>query len=152
MLFSRACEHAIRAILYVAAYGDGGPVPVRDIARNLDLPFAALAKIVQTLCRNKLLVSYKGRGGGIELARSAEAVTLQEVVEVIEGPDYSRECVLGIPGCSEDTVHCPLHESWGPIREQIHGMLGDRSIASFAQDLQGPGFALTRHGSGGKDA
>jgi Rrf2 family protein len=139
-------------MLYVAAYGDGGPVPVREIARNLDLPFAALAKIIQTLCRNKLLVSHKGRGGGVELARSADSITLQQVVEVIEGSDYSRECVLGIPGCSEGTAHCPLHESWGRIREQIHGMLGDRSIASFAQDLPGPGVALTCHGSDGKDA
>jgi len=152
MLFSRTCEHAIRAILYVAASADDGPVPVRSIAHTLDLPFAALAKIIQTLCRRKLLVSHKGPGGGVTLARSAEAVTLQQVVEVIDGSELSKECVMGVPGCSEDKAHCPLHESWGKIRKQILGMLGDRSIASFARDLQGPGVASIRLGRGGSDA
>lgn len=139
-------------MLYIGAYADNGPVPVREVARELDLPFASLAKIIQTLCRAKLLASYKGPGGGVTLARSADRITLREVVEVIDGPDISKECVLGIPGCSERTVHCPLHESWSRIREDIQGMLGDRTLASFAADLRGPGFVLTRRESDSDDA
>lgn len=147
MLFSRASEYGIRATLYLATCPEQGPVLVRTIAEALHIPVASLAKVVQNLTRQRLLVSQKGPGGGVMLARSAEKLTLLQVVEAVEGQNLSRECILGIAGCSEATVHCPLHEQWGAIRERVLKMLGEESVAQFADQLSDRDYVLARNRS-----
>lgn len=143
MLFSRACEYGIRAMLYLAARADDGPVLVRDIAGRLKMPFPFLAKIAQTLARQGLLRSHKGPGGGIALARPAGEITLLQVVEAIDGLDLTKDCVLGIPECS-DEAPCPLHAQWGEIQGRIVEMLSRQSIAEVAEQLQRNGYVLMR--------
>jgi len=144
MIFSRACEHGLRAMIYVAAHsGEGGhPVLVRDIAEALDIPAPSLAKVVQKLTRRGLLTSQKGPGGGIALARPAEHLTLLEVVEAVEDRNLSRACMLGLSGCTERTSHCPVHEQWTVIREHLVQVLRDRSIAAVAEQMATGEFVL----------
>ena len=134
-LFSRACEYGIRTMLYLASHTGNGPILVRDIAEALDIPFPFLAKIVQTLGRQGLINSIKGRGGGIALGRPPGEIALLEVVEAIDGVDLSQRCVLGLPECSGDAP-CPLHGQWGDIREGIVNMLSNQSLAIFADQMR----------------
>ena len=142
MIFSRSCEYAIRILLYVAANPSQGPLAVREIARALELPSPTLAKIIQLLARHRLLVSQKGPGGGVTLGRSADSVSLLDVVDLVDGPALRTQCVLGVPGCREATVHCPLHEQWRVVRERILHVLGSRSLEDLADDLAGQNYAL----------
>ena len=127
MLFSRACEYAIRTVLFLAARSDARPMLIRDIAETLEIPPSYLAKIAQGMTRRGLLNSHKGPGGGITLAQSAEEVTLLEVVDAIDGLKFTEVCVLGVPGCP-DKGPCPLHGDWGSIRDRIVDMLGKQSV------------------------
>jgi len=142
MLLSHSCEYAIRTLLHIAAAQADGPIAVREIARALEVPTATLAKIVQSLTRHGLLVSQKGPGGGVALGRSAASVTLLDVVDVIDGPSLRTQCVLGVPGCRDTTVHCPLHDRWCVVREQILEAFGARSLQDLADDLAGREYAL----------
>ena len=144
MLFSRACEYGIRAILYVATRPDTDPILVRDIARDLQIPSPFLAKIVQTLTRGGVLNSQKGPGGGVNLARSAEEITLLQVVETIDGLNLTQACVMGIPECG-DEAPCPLHGHWGDIRDRIVHMLENQSVFQVTDQLKEQGWVLTRH-------
>ena len=143
MLFSKACEYGIRAMMYMASRGDTEPVLVRVVADAIRIPSPFLSKIVQTLTRHGLMVSQKGPGGGVVLGRPAEAISVIEVVEAIDGLDLTKTCVLGIPRCSDDEP-CPMHEQWGAIRREIVEMLSSRSIAEFAAELGDRGHVLTR--------
>lgn len=137
-------------MLYVAKESAGAPVLVRDVAVALDIPSSSVAKIVQNLTRQGLLKSHKGPGGGVTLGDSGEQATLLRVVEVSEGLDLTRGCVLGIPGCSDEGDHCPLHERWGAIREQLVSMLADATIAGLAGELDEQNYVLSRDDGGGK--
>ena len=143
MIFSRACEYGIRAVLHLAAQSEDRPILVRDIARALEIPFPFLAKVVQILTKQGLLVSRKGPGGGVVLARPTEELTLLQVVEAIDGLDLTRACVLGIPECSDDEP-CPLHEHWGEIREHIVDMLENQNIFQTMEQLRKRGWVLVR--------
>ena len=144
MLFSRACEYGIRAILYIATRPDKDSILVRDIATDLQIPFPFLAKIVQTLTRGGILNSQKGPGGGVSLARSAEEITLLQVVETIDGLNVTHVCVMGIPECGDDAP-CPLHEHWGDIRNRIVHMLENQSVLQVTDQLKEQGRVLARH-------
>ncbi len=143
MLFSRACEYGIRAMLYLATKTGSGPVLVRDVAKELRMPFPFLAKITQSLARQGLVSSHKGPGGGITLARPPEEVTMLEVVEAIDGLNMTQACVLGIPQCS-DEVPCPLHGQWGDIRKRLVDMLSKQNLAEVASDLKNREYVLVR--------
>ena len=143
MLFSRACEYGLRAILHLAARPDNRPVLVRQVAKELDISSSFLAKIIQTLGHRGFIRSHKGPGGGVALARRPELITLLQVIEALDGTGFREACLLGIPDCS-DEAPCPLHEQWGGIRQDIVGMLGDRSVAAFAGQLKEHGYVLAR--------
>ena len=144
MLFSCACKYGIRVILYLALRREVCPMVVRDIAWELQLPYPFLAKIARDLVRQGLLNSQKGPGGGITLARPAKETTLLQVVEAVDGLDLIRECILGIPGCSDETVHCPLHGQWEEVRERIVNMLSNQSIAQVAEQLKNQKYVPVR--------
>ena len=126
MLLSQACKYGLRAMVRLAANGEA-PALSRDIAHALQIPEHFLAKILQDLSRNRLLESFKGRGGGFRLARAPGTIKLLEVVEAIEGPQFGQSCLLGLPRCS-DEAPCPLHYQWSDLRVTILHMLEETSI------------------------
>ena len=143
MVFSRACRYGLQAMLHLASQPAGQPVLVRDVAQSLDVPFPFLAKVVQTLSRRRLIQSYKGRGGGVALARPSDQITFLEVVKAIDGLDCTEACILEISECL-GTQPCSLHEDWGDLRRRLHQMLGSRTIGAFAQELGDRRHALKR--------
>ncbi len=72
--------------------GDPAPVPVARLAEAYDLPAAYLVKQVQALTRAGITESVPGKRGGVRLARSADRITLMDVVAAIEGPDDAFAC------------------------------------------------------------
>jgi Rrf2 family transcriptional regulator, iron-sulfur cluster assembly transcription factor len=126
MMISQACKYGLRAMVYLAENGQD-PVLSRDIAHELSIPEHFLAKILQDLSKNKLLASFKGRGGGFRLAREADGIRLLDVIEAIDGPHFGQACLLGLPACASE-VPCPLHYQWSDIKGSILDMLGLTSI------------------------
>lgn len=136
MLYSKSAEYAIQAMIYLAENEGKGLVMVSSIAEAYDIPKHFLAKLVQALTRNHLVKSYRGRNGGIKLARSAKEITLLQVVNVIEGPPPEQEmCVIGLDICS-DSVACPLHNQWEHIKNLVKDTLNDENLADLAEGMR----------------
>lgn len=142
MLLSKSCEYGIRASLYLASLERDQYVSIRDIGEKLDISFHFLTKIFQRLTQAGLMRSFRGPNGGIALARSASEITLRDLVIAIEGPELFTECVLGLPGCGEREP-CPLHASWGGVREQLETMFASESLADFAKQIKEENLRLT---------
>ena len=132
MILSRACKYGLQAVLHLARH-DERPLLSKEIAQALSIPQHFLAKILQDLSRRGLLQSFKGRGGGFQLARSADEIKLLDVVETIEGGEFDAGCVLGLRECSEEKA-CPVHYQWKEIKAQIFSMLSDKSVKGLLDD------------------
>ena len=63
MLYSKTCEHAIRALAYLAARPVGDLCLVDEIAEAEDMPRPFTSKILRDLVRAGLLTSSRGPGG-----------------------------------------------------------------------------------------
>jgi Rrf2 family protein len=61
------------------------PVPAHRLAELHDVSASYLAKQLQALSRARLVRSTQGQAGGYVLTRSAEEVTVLDVVEAIDG-------------------------------------------------------------------
>ena len=131
MIYSKACEYAIRALAYLARPKDGQPARAEEIAREEKIPLPVLGKILQELVRKGVLASRRGPGGGFRLARRADLITLRDVVAATDGLDHFYNCAVGLPMCGEEAP-CPLHDSWKVIRTQILNELETTTVAEMA--------------------
>ena len=139
LIFSRQCEYALQAVLFLALRPRGEMTSIRDLTDRLDIPYHFLGKILQDLTRKGLLESLKGPTGGFALAMPPEEITLLHIVEAVDGLGFTKRCVLGFPECS-GTNPCSVHEMWGRLRDGIYTMLVQENVAELARGMKRPEY------------
>ena len=82
--------YALRALAELARSGDAAPVPIGELARRRDVPVQFLEQLFATLRRAGVLRSQRGVKGGYSFARPPGAITVLEVVELLDGPVGAR--------------------------------------------------------------
>lgn len=109
-------------MLYLALKTPGTMTSIKDLTKELNLPYHFVAKILQGLTRKGLLTSLRGPSGGFELGMPAEDITLFQIVEAIDGTRFMHSCLLCFPECSNKN-RCAVHEQWAEIRTTTYNML-----------------------------
>ncbi len=142
MILSRTSQYAIQALIYIATQPRGVPILNRTVAEHLSVPPAYLAKIMQSLCRGNLLYSFRGRQGGFCLREGCEKVNLMQILTMVEGPDITESCVIGLKIC-EDESACPMHEKWKPIKTRIVELMRKQTLAKLASAVNSGKYRLT---------
>jgi Rrf2 family protein len=135
MIYSSTTEYAIRGLSELAIREPGQRVLLDDLVSGTTLPRDFMAKVFQKLAKAGLLKSAKGRGGGFELARPAHEITLSDIVGAIEGPQAYDQCVVGLEKCN-DTMACPQHDLYKPIRQRWKDYLSTTTLADLAASLK----------------
>jgi Rrf2 family protein len=141
LFFSRQCEYALQAVLYIALKPQGKMSSIKEMTKKLDIPYHFLGKIMQDLSRKGLLTSLKGPTGGFALGMPAKDMTLFHIVEAIDGVEFTSECVMGFPECSGKNP-CALHEQWAGLRDGIYKMLVNKHVAEMAKDMKKPMYNI----------
>lgn len=136
-MLSKSCIYGLRASIFIALHdADEGYVSIRRIADELDISFHFLTKILQHLTEGGIMKSYRGPSGGVRLAIPADKVSLLDIVELLEGEDYFRSCILGLPGCGKENP-CPMHEDWARTRKGLRAMFGKSRLDRLAKSVAG---------------
>ena len=135
MRLSPAAGYAIRAVLYMASQTPNRRCEAREIAQQEDIPVQFLWKILQLLCRGRLLRSVRGTGGGYQLTVPPEQIPLISIVEAVGGSTGKDECVLRFQNCSSDRP-CALHERWSALKGQFFEMLEKTTVADLVRDCR----------------
>jgi Rrf2 family iron-sulfur cluster assembly transcriptional regulator len=134
-MFSKACEYAIRAMIYIVTKTrDGSRVGIKDIANQTDTPEPFVGKVLQILSRKQIVASVKGPNGGFFIQPKSKHILLIYIVKAIDGDDLFLSCGLGIKNCSEKRP-CPIHYEFKAIRDQIKEMLKTNTIQELAEGL-----------------
>ena len=92
-------------------------IGIKQISFDLDIPKPFLSKILQQITRHKLLLSNKGPNGGFMLAKSANEISIMDIVTIVDGPDFFQNCLIGLKTCRdvEKNAHCAIHEEYAQI-------------------------------------
>ncbi len=154
MNITRTADYAVRAVIHVAAKGDGRRAPAAEIAREQSIPPIYVSKVLQALCRAGLLDSTPGRTGGTSLARQAEDISLLEVIEAVDGPVSLNRCVESPDSCPRSGT-CVVHEFWKDTYALFAERLRAARIADFvalAQQRAGQGAQAGPRSTDGQEA
>jgi len=134
MLFSKPVEYSLRALSYLATLQNGTVAMAREVAEATDIPPFFLAKILQDLARQGLLVSLKGPTGGFRLGGPADKLTLLQIVEAVQKEPVGGRCPAGHSPCTRGT-ECGFYESWQPVQDRVVEYLKGTTLAQAARAL-----------------
>ncbi len=132
VIFSKKCELAIQAVLFLSTKSEKKIFNSLDVSKELKVPKEFVSKMLQTLTESGIIGSKKGKNGGFYLARDPKDIKIIEIVEIIDGLDVFTTCVLGFPNCSDEHP-CPVHEKWGTIRDETYHMLSEESLEQLRE-------------------
>ncbi len=109
--FTKRADYGLMAIHYIAINDGFGAVSAKRIAEEFAIPPELMAKILQRLAKQGLVVSTNGPKGGYALARRPTEITVGQVIRALEGP-------INIVSCLEDS-ECPQMEKCN-LRRPVH--------------------------------
>ena len=141
-MFSKACEYAIKSVIFIAQEALAGrKTNVKQISEATNAPESFVAKILQPLSKKGILLSNKGKQGGFSIdLDKLEEIKLIEIVLITNGPDILTRCAFGLEKCSSEKP-CPFHFKYKPIREGLKASLSEISIYDMAlKTEQGEAF------------
>jgi Rrf2 family protein len=130
---NRQTDYSIRVVLALAKRPQGTRLSSAEIGKEMLIPAAFLSRIVAQLAQAKLVVTFPGREGGIQLARPAEMITLRDLVETMEGPFLLSECMTGEETCPFEGA-CPVRLRWNGLQEAILNELAKTTFSKLAQE------------------
>lgn len=141
-MFSNAAQYALRAVAHLGVSDNDGYVPVRVVAKELEIPPTFLAKVLKQLVDAGFLEAFRGPTGGVKLARPTNEITVRQIVESVDGPELFTECILGLPGCG-DRAPCPMHEGWAVVRNQLAAEFDRQTIETISESCRNGSLRLT---------
>lgn len=124
-MLSQTAMYAIKAMGFIANYGDGKPVLSRTISAEMNIPQNFLSKIMNRLVQAGYLKSIRGTNGGFMLEHDPNQVSMREIAGLFMNLDELKRCFLGLTRCDGS---CSLHKEWAPIMERFEKLLENTSI------------------------
>jgi len=85
--------YGIKAVSCLVLHRGEGPLPIRSIAREGNIPFRYLEQLMNRLRRKGIVPSIRGAGGGFMPTRPPESIYMDEVVGILEGHIPIARCL-----------------------------------------------------------
>lgn len=127
---TRRTDLATRALLELARRGEKTKASL--LAAELGTTPGFLSHAMTPLIGQGWVRSDPGPTGGYTLVATLDDVNVLAVIEAIEGPTDTEQCVLEDRPCGGDAP-CALHHPWSRARGQLLGELSRTSLATLAR-------------------
>lgn len=133
MRLTHLADYAVVIMTAAARREAGARLSASELAQETGVPLPTTQKLMGRLAAEGLLTSVRGASGGFALARPADAITLVDIVEAVEGPIAMTMCADGMNHeCALD-AHCRVKPHMGVVGNAIRGALGAVSLTELAQ-------------------
>jgi Rrf2 family transcriptional regulator, iron-sulfur cluster assembly transcription factor len=126
----------VRALVFLAVQPPGKLTGAQEIASTQRIPKAFLWKVLYRLQQKKLVRSFKGVGGGYELAYPAQKVSLYYLVNAFATKPLFRGCLFGFPQPS-DSARCRFHPMCSRINDHLLQALKRSTLADLLTQPRG---------------
>jgi len=121
---SKLSDYAVVVLGTLNAH-KGEPMSAAQVALFSMLPEPTVAKVLKLMSATGLVESSRGVNGGYSLNRSAEDVSVFDIVSAIEGPVALTACVDGGDGGSGCAMehHCAFSGRWESVNKAVQDAL-----------------------------
>ena len=130
---SKKADYGLIAVKHLAAHGADGSCSASEIASACGISGPLMAKVLQRLAKNGLVVSRHGSGGGYQLARGPKEISAFEVIRAIDGPLFITSCVT-VRGECDQTDRCTIREPLRRVNQSLEDVLRRITISHMKEE------------------
>lgn len=123
---------AVTAMIDLALRQENGPVTLAGISQRQEISLSYLEQLFGKLRRHEIVESVRGPGGGYNLARPAEEVTVADIIIAVDEPLDATQCG-GKQNCKHGGEHqeghrCMTHDLWATLNAKMVDYLDSVSL------------------------
>ncbi len=150
MKLSAQEEYGLRCLLQIAQHPGPDPVQISELATGEGLSPEYVAKLVRVLRQGGLVTSTRGATGGYRLSRPASEITMQQVIEVLDGPLFSEAFCQVHTGQGVSCIHrptdCSVRTLWRWVGGALQQVLEKITLADLLNGPKSMGVRLFEAG------
>jgi len=136
MKISRKTDYALRALFHLVGHYGKGPVSIRELAVQNDIPKRFLEQIMLDMKSKGWVTSSSGKDGGYVLAKKPERITMGEVIRHFDGILAPIGCVsvTRYEPCTQEGT-CRFRRLFLDVRNYIARLMEKASLATVYLNL-----------------
>jgi Rrf2 family protein len=135
MRLTSLADYAVVMLAAAARHPLGARLTATALAIETGVPVPTAQKLMGRLASAGLLASARGTGGGFVLTRSAEGISLADIIEAVEGPIAMTTCVdASRHDCALERA-CLVRPHMGVVNGAVRGALQGVSLASLSEAM-----------------
>ena len=129
--FSKKIEYSLIALRYIANSGEE-IITAKEISNKYNIPHELLAKILQKLKKENILMSNQGVNGGYKLSKPLNEISLSELIDKIEGKTAIVEC-MHTDNISECFISdsCSIKDPINKMQIELENLLKTKMVSDF---------------------
>jgi len=132
---SRRLDYGLHLMVELGSSKNNQPKSTASLAEKLEMPLPFLHQIAHSLMQSGLIKATPGPRGGLRLNRSANDISILQIVEALEGPIDLNP--VGESG-AESACHpnCPSQGLWSELQQKILLYLGAIYLDTLIQQRE----------------
>lgn len=87
------------------------------------------------LCRDGILLSRRGKGGGFTLARPPQEISLKNIIDLVEGKMGLVACLHAVKQCTR-AERCQISPFWNEVQQFMEALTGSITVADLINPEQ----------------
>jgi Rrf2 family protein len=132
MLISTRGRYALRMLIALSKTETevNGGVPLRKLSENTGISMKYLESIISPLLKAGIVQARRGKSGGYRLARSAEEISISEILQAAGEEIAPVSCLREDAPC-ERSAACPTLPLYRKLDSMILGYLDSISLGAL---------------------
>jgi Rrf2 family iron-sulfur cluster assembly transcriptional regulator len=133
---------AVTAMIDVAMHGGGGPVTLAAVSGRQHISLSYLEQLFGKLRRSGLVESVRGPGGGYNLAKGQDQISVADIIVAVDEPIDATQCA-GQENCHDDR-RCMTHDLWASLNDHIFTFLSGVTLANLVKQQKPSDVAVLK--------
>ncbi|MBU3091923.1 RrF2 family transcriptional regulator [Clostridium sp. CM028] len=132
MKLSTKGRYGVKAMVDLSINYGEQPVSIKSISERQNISEYYLEQLFSSLRRAKLIKSIRGAQGGYILNRKPEEITIQDVLDVLEGPIEVSNCLED--GACNNIDCCATRLLWKKLKNSIDSVTSSITLKDIVDD------------------
>lgn len=134
MKLSTRSRYGLKAVVDLAVYYGGGPVPLPQLASAQGISEAYLEQLLRALRKGGIVETARGAQGGYSLVRAPDQISVEQVLSVLEGSTAVVDCVDTESSGCKNACTCSARPLFLKLQNKINAVLSETSVQDLAED------------------
>lgn len=134
MKLSTKGKYGLRALIDLAQYSEQEAVSISSISQRQGISESYLEQLVAKLRKAGLVTSIRGAQGGYRLAKSADTISVGDILRALEGNLSAVECSAYTDEGCQGADLCVAKYVWQKINESIAKTVDEMMLDQLVEE------------------